>query len=67
MSPTHRATLAPRILVLLGALINAAVVVLKIGGTAGPALHVVGGLMALMGVAWFLTVSARLRRRNSGQ
>ncbi len=61
MSPTYKATLPARLLVLLGAVMNAAVVLLDIGGSVGPVLHIAGGLLALAGVVWFL----RLRRGPS--
>lgn len=59
MSPTYKASLPARLLVLIGAAMNAAVVFLDIGGALGPILHILGGLLALAGLVWFL----RLRRR----
>lgn len=60
MSTTYKASLPARLLVLIGAATNAAVVLIPIGGTLGPVLHVAGGLAALAGVAWYL----RLRRKT---
>jgi len=59
MSPSYKASLPARLLILIGVALNAAVVFLKIGGTLGPALHIIGGLIALAGIVWFL----RLRRK----
>lgn len=59
MASGYKASLPARLLVLVGAATNAAVVLIPIGGTAGAALHILGGLVALAGVVWFL----RLRHR----
>ena len=58
MATTYKASLPARLLVLIGVATNAAVVLIPIGGTAGAALHILGGVVALAGLVWFL----RLRR-----
>lgn len=59
MSPQYKASLPARLLVLIGAALNAAVVLVPIGGTAGPVLHIIGGVLALAGVVWFLRLARR--------
>ncbi|MCU0900257.1 MAG: hypothetical protein MUC82_07150 [Cypionkella sp.] len=59
MSPSYKATLPARLLVLIGVAMNAAVVLLKIGGTIGPMLHILGGLIALAGLIWFWRAARR--------
>jgi len=63
-SPTYRASLAPRIVVLLGAVAMVASNFVKGDDTLKAVLQLGGGVVALAGLVWFLLV---MRRARSGR
>jgi hypothetical protein len=53
--------LVPKIVVMAGALVVAASVLWEIGGMAGAAAQLVGGLVSLGGLIWYVVLRLRLR------
>ncbi len=63
MSETYRKTLAPRILVLAGAVLIALKVFLRVELLPDPFQTTLGGALGLIGVIWFVVA---LRRATAG-
>lgn len=59
MSPYNKATLPPRILVAIAAIVFVLILVIDLGDTLSAALRVGAGSAALIGLSWF----TRIRRR----
>ncbi len=61
MSRPSKPMLVPKIVVMAGALVVAASVLWEIGGMAGAAAQLVGGLVSLGGLIWYVVLRLRLR------
>jgi len=62
MSGSYRATLLPRLLVLLGVLLIALGTFFDVNLLPEPAQTTLGGALALAGIVWFVVVSIRAKR-----
>jgi LPXTG-motif cell wall-anchored protein len=62
MSPFYKATIAPRLLIMVGMVTIASTVFIPVTGSTGAMMEIAGGAVALAGAIWFIITWRRFRK-----